>query len=60
MNRYEPALPRATLGMTAVAMATITMVVLVALPAKLESVSDDRQVLAAVKIALGSVRRAAI
>lgn len=60
MNRYEPCLPHAKLALTAVAMAVITMATLVALPAKLESVSDDRQVLAAVKIALASVRRAAI
>jgi hypothetical protein len=49
MNRYEPSTPRAALGLTAVAMAAITMGVLVVLPAKLDSVSADRYTLAAAK-----------
>lgn len=37
MNRYDPSIPRAKLGLTAVAIAAITIAALVALPAKLES-----------------------
>jgi hypothetical protein len=37
MKRYEPSVPRGALGLAAAAMTTITMVSLVALPAKLES-----------------------
>jgi hypothetical protein len=41
MNRYEPSTPRAALGLTAVAMAAITMAALVVLPAEFDSVSAD-------------------
>lgn len=51
MNGYEPSTPRVALGLTAVAMAAITMGALVVLPAKLDSVSADRHTLAAAKAA---------
>jgi len=41
MNRYEPSTPRAALGLTAVAMAGITMAALVVLPAEFDSVSAE-------------------
>jgi len=41
MNHYKPSTPRAALGLTAVAMAAITMAALVVLPAELDSVSAD-------------------
>jgi hypothetical protein len=41
MNRYETSTPRAALGLTAVAMAAITMATLVVLPAQLGSVSAN-------------------
>jgi hypothetical protein len=41
MNGYEPPTPRVALGLTAVAMAAITMSTLVVLPAKLDSVTAD-------------------
>jgi hypothetical protein len=47
MKRYEPSTPRAALGLTAVAMAAITMAALVVLPAELDSVSADPYTLAA-------------
>ncbi len=47
MNSYEPSTPRAALGLTAVAMAAITMSALVVLPAKLEFVNADLYTLAA-------------
>jgi hypothetical protein len=49
MNDYEPSTPRAALGLTAVAMAAITMGALVVLPAKLGSVSTDPHTLATTK-----------
>jgi hypothetical protein len=49
MNRYETSTPRAALGLTAVAMAAITMVTLVVLPAQLGSVSANTYTLAAEK-----------
>jgi len=51
MNGYKPSTPRAALGMTAVAMAAITLAALVVLPAKLEFVSVDPYTLAAAKAA---------
>ena len=41
MNHYKPSTPRVALGLTAVAMAAITMAALVVLPAELDSVSAD-------------------
>src|ERR1700704_6321193 len=49
MNRYETSTPRAALGLTAVAMAVITMATLVVLPAQLGSVSASTYPLAAEK-----------
>jgi hypothetical protein len=49
MNRYETSTPRAALGLTAVAMAAITMAALVVLPAQLGSVSANASTLAAEK-----------
>ena len=51
MNGYKPSTPRAALGMTAVAMAAITLAALVVLPAKLEFVRVDPYTLAAAKAA---------
>ena len=51
MNRYETSTPRAALGLTAVAMAVITMGTLVVLPAQLGSVSAQTYTLAASKSA---------
>ena len=51
MNRYKPATPRAALGLTAVAMAAITMGALVVLPAKLDAAGADPSTLAAAKAA---------
>lgn len=42
MNPYEPTTPRAALGLIAAVMSATTMVALVVLPAKLESVAADR------------------
>ena len=47
MNRYKPSTPRAALGLTAVAMAAITMGTLVVLPAELDSAAADPSTLAA-------------
>ncbi len=41
MDRYEPSTPRAALGLTAVAMAAVTLAALVVLPAELETVNAD-------------------
>ena len=60
MNRYEPSTPRAALGMIAVAIATITMGVLVVLPAKRDSVSTDSYTLAATKAGTKAPGEAAI
>jgi hypothetical protein len=49
MNRYETSAPRAALGLTAVAMAAITMATMVVLPAQLGSVSANANTLAAGK-----------
>jgi len=57
MNRYEPCLPRARLGLTAVAMAVLTMATLVALPAKLESAVAEPHMVVAAKVALASSGR---
>jgi hypothetical protein len=51
MNRYEPSTPRAAMGLTAVAMAAVTIGAMVVLPAKLDSVSADPYTLAAAKAA---------
>ena len=47
MNGYEPSTPRAALGLSAVAMAAVTIGVLVVLPAKFDSVSAEPYVLGA-------------
>jgi hypothetical protein len=47
VNGHEPSTPRAALGLTAVAMAAITMGALVVLPAKLDTVSINPYALAA-------------
>ena len=49
MNRYENPTPRAALGLTAVAMAAITVMTLVVLPAEFGSVSANADTLAAQK-----------
>lgn len=49
MKRYETSTPRAALGLTAVAMAAITMATMVVLPAQLGSVSAQTYTLAAEK-----------
>jgi hypothetical protein len=49
MNRYELSIPRTRLGLTAVAMAAITMSALVVLPAEFDSVRADPYALAAPK-----------
>ena len=49
MNRYKPSTPRAALGLTAVAMAAITMGTLVVLPAKLDATGAEPSTLAAAK-----------
>ncbi len=46
MNRYETSTPRAALGLTAVAMAAVTMVTMVVLPAQFGSVSAQSYTLA--------------
>jgi len=51
MNRYNPSTPRAAAGLTAVAMAALTIGALVVLPAKIEFVSADPSTLAAAKAA---------
>jgi hypothetical protein len=51
MNGYEPSTPRAALGLTAAAMAAITMGALVVLPAKFDAVSANPYTLAATKTA---------
>ena len=51
MKGYEPSTPRAALGLTAVAMAAITIGALVVLPAKLDAVGADPSTLAAAKAA---------
>jgi hypothetical protein len=51
MKAYEPATPRAALGLAAVAMAAITMGVFVVLPAKFDSLGADPYTLAAAKAA---------
>ena len=49
MNGYEPSAPRVALGLTAIAMAAITMGALVVLPAKLDSASIDPYTVAATR-----------
>ena len=49
MNRYEPAMPRATFGLIAVAMTAITIGMMVVLPAKVDSGSSGAYTLAAAK-----------
>jgi hypothetical protein len=51
MNGYEPSTPRVALGLTAVAMAVITVGALVVLPAELDSIGTDPNTLAAAKAA---------
>jgi hypothetical protein len=58
MKRYEPRIPRAALGLTAVAMATITLGALAVLPAIFDSVSANPYVAAAeaaTKVPIGVV-----
>ena len=49
MNRYESSTPRAALGLTAVAMAVLTMGTFVVLPAQLGAVSAQTYTVAAAK-----------
>jgi hypothetical protein len=51
MKRYKLSTPRARLGLTAVAMAAITMSAMVVLPAEFDSVRADPYALAAAKTA---------
>ena len=51
MNAYYPSTPRAALGLAAIAMAVITMGVLVVLPASLDYVSTDPFMLTAARVA---------
>jgi hypothetical protein len=51
MNGYKPSTPRATLGLTAVAMSAITIGAMVVLPVKLDSVNAEPFMLAAAKTA---------
>ena len=60
MNGYKPSTPRVALGLTAVAMAAITMGVLVALPTKFGSVGADHYTLGAAKTATGAPIEVAI
>lgn len=59
MNRYESSTPRAALGLTAVAMAAITVMTLVVLPAELGSVSANADTLAEQKERLEAPSRVA-
>jgi hypothetical protein len=54
MNGYKLSTPRAALGLTAVAMAAITMGVFVMLPANLDHVGADPYALAAAKAVTGA------
>jgi hypothetical protein len=60
MNRYDPSTPRAAAGLTAAAMAAITIGALVVLPAKLEFVNADPYTLAAAKGAAKAPSKVAI
>ena len=60
MNGYKPSTPRATLGLTAVAMAAITIGAMVVLPAKLDSVSPGSYALAAADAATNAPIEAAV
>ena len=60
MNRYKPSTPRAALGLTAVAMAAITMGALVVLPAKLDAAGADPSTLAAAKAATAPIEVAIV
>jgi hypothetical protein len=51
MNRYESSTPRAALGLTAVAMAAITMATLIVLPAEFDSVSAEPYTVTAARAA---------
>ena len=51
MNRYKPSIPHAAFGITAIAMTAITIGLLVVLPAKMESGSQEARTLAASKVA---------
>jgi hypothetical protein len=59
INGYQPATPRAALGLTAVAMATITVAALVVLPAEFDSLGSDPYALAAAKAATKAPSEAA-
>ena len=54
MNGYKLSTPRAALGLTAIAMAAITMSVFVVLPANLDHVGTDAYMLAAAQAAAGA------
>jgi hypothetical protein len=60
MNGYKLSTPRAALGVTATAMAAITMSALVVLPAEFDSVRGDPNMLAATEIAAKARIEAAI
>ena len=54
MKCYEPSIPRAKLGIAALALTAITMSVMVVLPATLDSPDAGRVTLAAAGIAAGA------
>jgi hypothetical protein len=51
MTRYKPSIPHAAFGIAAIAMTAITIGLLVVLPAKMESGSQEVRTLAASKAA---------
>ncbi len=51
MNRYQSSTPRALFGLSALAMSAITIGALVVLPAKLDAVSIDPELIAAANAA---------
>jgi len=51
MNRYQSSTPRAALGLSAMAMSIITIGALVVLPAKLDAVTIDPELIAAANAA---------
>ena len=55
MNRYEPAMPRATFGLIAVAMTAITIGAMVVLPAKLDSVNAAQHTVVATSAKIAPV-----
>jgi hypothetical protein len=60
MKSYKPSMPRAALGLTAAAMAAITIGALVVVPAKFDSLGTDPYALAAARAATRASIEAAI